>query len=362
MKILKYILVCAITFVFVIACNEGIDPITSVAPGTDQTAPTVTVNSPDDGGVIKVPEGKGLAVAMEVADDIELESVSIILDGTEVENITGFTDYRRYAPLGGYIIDGVENGIHTLKVTATDLTGKSTSSAEISFTVIIIGEFVPAYGEIFYMSFDGSVFEFASLTDATMIGTTGYAEGKVGQAYAGATDSYLSFPIDDIAGEEFSATFWININPVPDRAGMLTVSAPDPTGLDRTKGFRLLREGGATNQILKLNVGNGTVDSWFDGGAAATLNPELVDWVHIAITISTTNCALYFDGVVVSEDVFYQNGPISWTDCESLSIASGAPNFLGWAHYSDLSLYDELRIFDKALTQEEIQAIIDAEQ
>jgi hypothetical protein len=41
---------------------------------------------------------------------------------------------------------------------------------------------------------------------------------------------------------------------------------------------------------------------------------------------------------------------------------SGAPRFTEWSHFSDLSLMDELRIFSKALTQDEIKTIIDDEK
>jgi len=50
---------------------------------------------------------------------------------------------------------------------------------------------------------------------------------------------------------------------------------------------------------------------------------------------------------------------ISWANCDILTIGSGAPNFTEWGHLSDLSLIDELRIFDKALTQEEIQQMVE---
>ena len=138
MKILKYILVCAIAFGLAVSCNEGIDPITPVDPGADETAPTVVITSPVEGGLLKVAEGAGVPVMFEASDDIELKSVSIVLDGTEVENITSFTDYRRYAPIKGYLLASLENGAHTLKISATDLTGKSTESPEVAFTVINI--------------------------------------------------------------------------------------------------------------------------------------------------------------------------------------------------------------------------------
>jgi len=52
---------------------------------------------------------------------------------------------------------------------------------------------------------------------------------------------------------------------------------------------------------------------------------------------------------------------VNWTGCTDFTIGSGSPNFTYWGHGIDLSLYDELRIFNKALTQTEIQTIISDE-
>jgi hypothetical protein len=46
---------------------------------------------------------------------------------------------------------------------------------------------------------------------------------------------------------------------------------------------------------------------------------------------------------------------------EQFSIMSGDPNFTGWSHFSDESFMDELRFFNVALTQSEIQEIISDE-
>lgn len=354
MKILKYIAVWVLSVLLLASCNEGIDPINPVSPGSDTEAPVITISYPDQGGLIIAEEGAGLAINMVAEDDIELQSLTVMIDGSEYVNVTEFTDYRRYAPIGGLIVEGLETGSHSVKISATDKSGKSTSSDEVTFTVVVIGSFEPAYGEIFYMSFDNTFLEYASITEPTIIGAPGFSDGKVSMAYAGATDAYLEYPLETLANAEFSATFWYNVNPVPDRSGILTASPPDASNNLRTSGFRLFREGGATNQILKLNVGIGEGEVWLDGGAAATINPEEVEWVHIAMTLSATRAALYFDGIVVSEAEL--TAPFSWLNCESLAIASGMPNFVGWNHFSDLSLIDELRIYDKALTQEEIQA------
>ena len=142
-----------------------------------------------------------------------------------------------------------------------------------------------------------------------------------------------------------------------------SLARPDPGKADtlqnnRKSGFRFFREGSATNQTFKLNVGNGTADSWFDGGAAASVNPaNTTGWISLAFTISPTRCAVYINGQVVKEGDFTG---VDWTGCDILSIASGAPRFTEWGHKSDLSRIDELRLFNKALTKEEINTIVAA--
>ncbi len=223
--------------------------------------------------------------------------------------------------------------------------------------------YTPKYdGETFYMGFDdGSFTEMITGLPLTEEGTPGFAgEGQVGgNAYAGATDSYLTFPTDGLLGDEFSAVFWMNINATPDRAGILVVGPPDPDnpGAEniRTSGFRFFRENAGGLQRFKLNAGNGTADSWFDGGEAADVQPDDGTWHHFAFTISGSECVVYIDGEAVSQNAF---DGIDWTGCDVISIMSGAPRFTGWSHLSDLSYMDELRLFNKALTKEEVNTII----
>jgi hypothetical protein len=155
----------------------------------------------------------------------------------------------------------------------------------------------------------------------------------------------------------------MKINASPDRGGILIMSPPDlinpSTPNNRTSGFRFFREGSATAQIFKLNAGDGTADSWFDGGAAATVDPTPGTWNHFAFTISGTECVVYINGQVAKQGSF---PGISWTGCDILSVMSGVPRFTEWNHLSDLSLMDELRIFNKALTQTEVQTIINNEK
>lgn len=104
-----------------------------------------------------------------------------------------------------------------------------------------------------------------------------------------------------------------------------------------------------------MNAGNGEADSWFDGAADADVEVPSDAWHHFAFSISGTECVVYIDGEVVKQGDF---GGIDWTGCNVLSIMSGVPRFTGWSHFSDEGMMDELRLFNKALTQEEVQGII----
>src|SRR5659263_18828 len=317
MKTLKYISAFLVVLVFTMSCNQGIDPITFVSPGTDATAPVVTVKFPTEGVKIQVPELLAtINIEFEVTDDIELKSISVLMDGAELTSYAEFKDYRRAVKT--YTYDKVSNGVHVLTIKATDLGGKVTDK-------VVNFEKKPPYeavfpGEIFYMPFDGDYMEKISFKSATIVGTPGFAGAglKGVNAYAGATDSYLSYPTTGLQNSEFSDAFWCKLNATPDRAGIISIS---PAGEDRSKGLRFFREGSATEQRFKLNVGTSTGEIWN--------------------VVGTVPC-----------------GTLDWTGCDAMSIGSGAPNFSYWDHKSDLSKLDELRIFNKTLTQAEIQDII----
>ena len=111
-----------------LGCNEGIDPITQVDPGSDQTSPVVNISFPVEGTVLQVLEVVAtINIKFEATDDIELGSVKVTLDGSEIASFTEFTDYRRF--LADFNYDNVTDGAHVLTVTATDLENKSTSKS-----------------------------------------------------------------------------------------------------------------------------------------------------------------------------------------------------------------------------------------
>lgn len=213
--------------------------------------------------------------------------------------------------------------------------------------------------QIFNMSFNDNFSETYSGESATTVGNPGFAGQafKGSNAYQGATDSYLTFPLSTIGlGQEFTAAFRFKVNGTPDRAGILTVGPPgntEPASLN--KGFKFFRENASGMQRFKLNVGVGDANVWVDGGNAADVDPAVDEWVQFAFTISSTEARVYINGEMVKESPI---SGISWDNTTTLTIMSGAPFFTHWNHNSDLSIMDELKFFDKALTQEEIQGLL----
>ncbi len=348
MRIFKSFLVGLFAIVFATACNEGIDPITAIAPGTDASAPVITISYPTEGVKIQVPElTTSINIQFVATDDIELKSISVLMDNVEITSFSEFKDYRR--AVKEFLYNKVTNGAHTLTIKATDIGGKVTNTS-VHFEKK--PPYTPLYaGETFYMPFDGDFVEKISFKDATKVGSPTFAgEALKGtNAYLGATDSYLTFPLAGLTGDEFTAGFWYKANPSPDRAGIISIS---PGGEDRSKGLRFFREGSATSQQFKLNVGTGSGETWNDGGA---INLPNNNWVYLAFTISKTSCVIYINGAVARS---VPNTGINWTGCSSISIASGDPGFGYWNHKSDLSKFDEMRFFNRALTADEILTVM----
>jgi hypothetical protein len=314
----------------------------------------------NDGGVIDVTAGAWVHVAFTISPT----QTKIYLNGMETltGNMSGPIDWTGCEELtigaGGPTFSYWNHLSDSSIMDELRLFNTTLSQTEVT-------NMIAQSSQIFYMSFNGSYTDSFSDVDATEAGNPGFAgESYMGSnAYAGATDSYLTFPTAGLLGGEFSAAFWYKLNATPDRAGILTIGPPDSGNANfpdvqnkRTNGFRFFRENAGGKQRFKLNVGNGTGDNWFDGGAAADIDPAVTTgWVHLAFTISGSQATVYINGQIVSQNAF---PGVDWTDCDIMSIMSGVPRFTEWGHRSDLSFMDELRLFDKALTQAEIQALM----
>lgn len=332
------------------SCSDGyIDDITPVPQGTDASAPQIQITSPSGNLTIPFTDTKtNIKFEYKVSDDIEIGSIEILLDGVKLGTYSTFKDYRVF--IDSYAYNNLGLGDHTFTVNAKDLAGKSSTK---SVTFNIDNKYTPLFGEKVYIPFFGG----NTFTDIvagkvpTVVGTpTTVATGYTGATYQGATDSYITLPLSGLySANGISFTFWYKVNATPNRSGIIVINDDnDNTNDNRTKGLRLFREGGATSQTVKLNVGTGAGESWNDGGNIAVDGK----WVHVAVTVSPTDSKIYFNGVLQRTATFTS---FDFSTSSTITIGSGAPSFTYWDHKSDLSLIDELRIYDKALTETEVQ-------
>ncbi|MAE87066.1 MAG: hypothetical protein CMB80_30315 [Flammeovirgaceae bacterium] len=357
MKILRSLSILASLAVLIttISCSKDDDPIQEE---TDQENPVVTITSPEDGVKIETLGGStDIIVAFEASDETELGSVVVEFDGTQILEVTTFTDFLNY--LGEIVQEDVADGNHTVNVIVTDLAGNSTTGT-VAFET---GPYTPLSGEVAYFPFDGSNISLVSEVTPTVVGTPGFTtDAQVGtNSYAGAADSYVSYPTTDFAiTNELTVSMFMKLEVTEEtsRAGIFVMGPEDAANPDaqnvRTSGVRFFRENSGTLQIFKWNFGTGEGEVWLDGGNFAKLDPDDDEWHHFALVITATAANFYIDGALVaSRD---EHVGLSMTGCDLLSIGSGAPRFTGWSHLSDLSYIDDVKIFNKALSDAELTA------
>jgi len=364
MKVLKNVSILAMLaiMVAVASCKTEDEP----EPEPEDTVnPTVTISSPENATTIEtIDETTTVTIEYNAKDETELASVVVDFDGTQIQEVTTFPDFLNYD--GTVDQTGVADGEHTVTVTVTDA-GGNTATATSTFTKETANPYTPMADEVFYMPFEGNYADLVSETEASAVGSPGFAgEAQEGDdAYAGAIDSYLTFSGTGLQNTTMTASFYMKTiltDPEPDqghRAGILVMGPEDTENPDaqniRTSGFRFFREGNAESQIFKVNFGTGEGEVWLDGGDFARVDPTEDVWRHVAIVIDATTAALYLDGAKVAENTEHLG--LSMTGCDLLSIGSGSPRFNGWGHLSDESYLDDLRIFSKALSEEELETL-----
>lgn len=212
-------------------------------------------------------------------------------------------------------------------------------------------------GQVFFAPFDHSFRNIVAGMNPTIEGIPTLVPGKVGMAFAGAVDSYLTFGIQNMVEaltDELTIAFWYNLNTERDRAGIFTIT----TGVQTLgEGLRIFREGGANApQNVRMVIGRA-------GGYAWLANTPVIpvgEWTHIAYVIDADSATIFINGeVAASVGAPYFVGGVNFGASTIMSVGAGGPGFSEWNHLSDTSLIDDLRIFDRALSEAEIAAIIE---
>ncbi len=217
-----------------------------------------------------------------------------------------------------------------------------------------------------YWSFDGSYMDSVSGTAGTGIGTS-FTNGFKGQALQGAADGYV---ISDLPNaiknlKSFTIDFWINTP--QNTSGIIA-----PIVISKTDDFwgalDMFYENGSTASSANFKIHfKGQSEVWFTNGNLA--NPWGA-WQNIAVTYdaSTSTFTLFQGGSPVASTTSDGLGDLVFPatatklifgteqfQCSpSLGTAGGTQD---WASYLTGQM-DEVRIYDKALGQSDLQALI----
>jgi hypothetical protein len=216
-----------------------------------------------------------------------------------------------------------------------------------------------------YWPFDGDFVNTVSGQAGTNAGTT-FVNGFKGQAIKGATNAYVSATPSTaiLAMKSFTVSMWVNTPPPSN--GIIGIFS-----LAKTDGFwgnlEMFFENGSSNTDGKFrtHMWNGANDIEFASNGVAGMFDK---WVHIAATydMPTTTYKLYVNGTVVSTVVNANAGGL--TVANAGNIVFGTVQFMttpsvgccgkqDWASYLTGEM-DEVRIYNKALTPAELNALV----
>jgi len=234
-----------------------------------------------------------------------------------------------------------------------------------------------------WFPFDGNATEsIASLTPSVQTGVT-YVNGRRGQAYQGADMAHLLYTLPAASKlrtlTSYSVALWLR--------SPLVTGDPEPIFFQIGKSDDLFWG----NLTLALERRNGTADSLqikafflktgveWSGQHVSYSNKTFVvnTWMHLIIqyNAATSKYKIYKNGVQVVTDEGVEDrktgpagdplGPLAFENADVINIGAWRPKSEGTAEDTWMGWFlgnlDELRVYDKALTDAEALALYEAE-
>ncbi|PZD97348.1 arabinanase [Paenibacillus sambharensis] len=227
-------------------------------------------------------------------------------------------------------------------LTATITKGSVTATKAFSITVLPIKEAALAA----QYSFDSNLSEkTGSFAEGTVTGnridntggTITFADGKCGKAAVFNGESGIRLPNGLIQGSSYSVSLWLN----PDQVTAFTTTFFGAR--DANNWISLVPSGPASNNTMVWS-GSGR---WYDAPAGLTIKAG--EWTHIAFSVDNSVITLYVNGTAKFEGTNFPD--IFTTDNGTFGLG---------VNYWDIPFkgqMDELRIYEGALTQEQVNKL-----
>lgn len=220
-----------------------------------------------------------------------------------------------------------------------------------------------------YWAFEGTYLDSVSKTAGTGVNTS-FTPGFVGQAMQGANNGYVISALPNALKGlgSFTIDFWVNTPQNTAQTALMSIS----DNANFWGALDMFYENGstATSTPFKIHlndVTNNTGDIWL---TSWTLPTPWSSWQNIALTYdqASSKFVLYQNGTIIGSQTQAGAGAIAFPStaaklifgteqfqCSpSLGTAGGTQSWSGYL----MGAMDEVRIYNKALTQTELQALI----
>jgi chitodextrinase len=304
--------------------------LTAATRDCDTTPPSVALTAPADGATVSGT----ITVSADAADDDAVVGVQFRLDG----NPLGEEDTTAPYALSWSTL-ATANGAHTLTAVARDPSGNSTTSAPV--TVTVDNAPVSAAGLVAAYAFDDA--SGTAAADATGNGNAGTVSGATWTI--GRFGTALSFDgTNDWVTVADSASLDLT-------AGMTVEAWVLPTALGTAWRTVVMKETSG-NHVYALyanrntQVPTGEADVGSVQGATGTSALALSAWSHVAVTYDGSALRLYVNGALAGQQ----------SASGGIRTSNGALRMGGngiWGEWFQGRI-DEVRIYDRALTQSEV--------
>lgn len=208
---------------------------------------------------------------------------------------------------------------------------------------------------------DGNAKDFIGDNDGVLQNGATFATGEVGMAFSlNGTNQFVSLPANFIP---YPTTVSASATPISVDAWFLTT----------TGGVILGQQGGASPPAVPAGAvpaiyvgtdGHLYVELFWKGSLAPISSVSKVNdgvFHHVAVTFNGTTEAVYLDGVLIGSTAFAQTG---YASSYQYQLGTGYTS-AGWpatnpGYFYFNGLIDEVEFFNRALSQAEIQAIVNA--
>src|SRR5215831_3283203 len=204
----------------------------------------------------------------------------------------------------------------------------------------------PPSGMVSWWPGDGNATDIQGSNNGTLQGGATFAAGKVGQAFSFASASNSGVLVPSTASlnptEAITIDAWVNPSSYPNTGPAVVRKDTNTVGSTQ---YSLNIGDGFTAGIAHCNIG-GSVGAT---GGSVPLN----QWTHLACTYDRKNLRLYVNGIEVASTAATQSIPTSSQDL-------GIGMVPGFTDRDFDGLIDEVEILNRALSQAEIAAIVNA--